>query len=628
MEPPDPGTSKAASIATAAASVKAAGPPLVTSKAGGCFSVSPEPAHVPRVVPAPCAPMQTLLARAPPLGAPPLGAPPLRAPPQRVPPPAFAPGPFISGPDPLPVKAPPAGQALDGFSAVKMPPTQFEVVPGGLIGVKMPPPAGPPLMPPAMMSTSLPVLPPGMGLAPPVGPPPAIMLQPPPQPPAGLLAAVDAAVVRAGAPISTLTAARVEWQAHKSSEGLPYFFCKKTGESRWVRPSGPGDVIVEATPKPEPELKATSVKDKLGEPESWESIGKTGWTRVQTDKGYTYFYHKKQKKTSWTCPPEIAKEVAELDGSLGAVDGEESKEQDGEQEGKEGTAGAGEKPDEPAAGEDEAKPTRAERAEKRAQQVEEEQKAAKEKEKLRNFKQLLVEKGVRAFDKYEKWVPKLMHDPRFTAVSGLKERRILFEMLAKRIDTEKRKTQAVCKSRGREAFKELLEKAEELDLLAGRTVEKALASMERRFGDEAQWDAVPERDRERMVSEAVAEATKRAEKQKEEARSKFRALVLEGLKGLKEDEEPPPFSKARRRLEEDPSWSQLASTERENLYNRVAGELKDAKRKQNAKRREVQQELEEARKKRKLSEAEEKIFSVLSERMKNPFSMTWEEAAS
>ena len=37
-------------------------------------------------------------------------------------------------------------------------------------------------------------------------------------------------------------------------------------------------------------------------------------------------------------------------------------------------------------------------------------------------------------------------------------------------------------------------------------------------------------------------------------------------------------------------------------------------------------EVEEARKKRKLTETEEKVFSVLAERVKNPFSLTWEEA--
>merc|ERR1711972_1096968 len=65
--------------------------------------------------------------------------------------------------------------------------------------------------------------------------------------------------------------------------------------------------------------RADAMKEKLGEIDSWESIGRTGWQRVETEKGFRYFYHKKKKKTSWECPKEIAAEVAELDGVLGVA---------------------------------------------------------------------------------------------------------------------------------------------------------------------------------------------------------------------------------------------------------------------------------------------------------------------
>merc|ERR1711972_458237 len=65
--------------------------------------------------------------------------------------------------------------------------------------------------------------------------------------------------------------------------------------------------------------RAEAMKEKLGEIDSWESIGRTGWQRVETENGFRYFYHKKKKKTSWECPKEIAAEVAELDGVLGVA---------------------------------------------------------------------------------------------------------------------------------------------------------------------------------------------------------------------------------------------------------------------------------------------------------------------
>lgn len=542
----------------------------------------------------------------------------------------------------------------DGFIPSFLPPPppgppqspQFQISAGGCIGIKMPPPQPPFLQGPP----GIPM--PGSGLA--VPPPPT--MQPPDITAAELVAAVDAAMARvvagpshdphpglpmlpAPAPLASAgPMEQVEWEAHKSPQGLPYFFCRKTGESRWVKPTGPQDVIVEAAaPKAEPakasapSAPAPSMKDRIGEPESWETIGKTGWSRVQTDKGFTYFYHKKQKKTSWTCPPEIERDVAELDGCLGALDeaeAETKEESDTKEEPEQPEHLADEVPKEDAQDEVPQKPSRAERAEKRAQQVEEEQKIAKEKEKLRNFKQLLLEKGVKAFDKYEKWLPKLVHDPRFCAVTGQKERKLLFEMLAKRIDSEKRKTQAVSKLKGREAFKELVAKADEMELLHGRTVDRALSAMERRFGDDERWDSVPEPERQRIVSEAVEEATKRVEKQKDEARATFRALVQQTLAAWRKDGQVdvPAFSKARRHFESDASWSKLSSSDREGIYNRVVRELDEARRKQRAKQRQIQLEVEEARKKRKLTETEEKVFSVLAERVKNPFSLTWEEA--
>merc|ERR1712139_181120 len=118
------------------------------------------------------------------------------------------------------------------------------------------------------------------------------------------------------------------------------------------------------------------------------------------------------------------------------------------------------KAEEAAEAEPPAKLTKAERAEKK----EEEQKISQEKQRLINFKQLLIEKGVKAFDKLDKWLPKLLHEPRFNAVPQ-KERKALFDAIAKRIDAERKKIAAEKKRGGREVFKELLEKATSLEML-------------------------------------------------------------------------------------------------------------------------------------------------------------------
>ncbi|CAE8634124.1 unnamed protein product, partial [Polarella glacialis] len=416
----------------------------------------------------------------------------------------------------------------------------------------------------------------------------------------------------------------VHWDVHKSPEGVPYFFCKKTGESRWEIPCGSLDIVTEAA-APAAGPPQDSIKDRIGEPESWESIGRTGWLRVETEKGFTYFFHKKKKLTAWTCPPEIAREVAELDGVLGAAEPEapEKGGADTEDMAAQIAAQIAAQEEEEAAEAEPAKPTKAERAELREKQVAMEQLVAREKEKLRNFKQLLLEKGVKPFDKYEKWLPKLMHDSRFTAVTGQKERKLLFDALAKKIDKERQKVQAATKRSGREAFKELLTKAQESGVLKERTAEKALQVMERRFEDDDRWDAVPEKDRERMVTELWEEVSKREQKEREEAQSGFKTMVLEAIKGREDD--PPSLSRLRSRLQDDPRWEPVESSERERMYDRIVRELEDAKRKRKRKASQVEQEAEEARKSRKLTEGEERIISFFSEKFKNPFTMEWGE---
>ena len=67
------------------------------------------------------------------------------------------------------------------------------------------------------------------------------------------------------------------WEENKSPTGVPYYFCKRTGESRWARPEGPNNLVVASSAPQHP----NDIKKKLGEIESWETIGKSGWLRVE-----------------------------------------------------------------------------------------------------------------------------------------------------------------------------------------------------------------------------------------------------------------------------------------------------------------------------------------------------------
>lgn len=241
-----------------------------------------------------------------------------------------------------------------------------------------------------------------------------------------------------------------------------------------------------------------------------------------------------------------------------------------------------------------------------------------------NFKQLLLEKGVKPFDKYEKWLPKLLHDHRFTAVSGQKERKALFEAFAKRIDGERRKQAAAAKKGGREGFRELLAKAESLGLFEDRTGPQALRALEQRFGEDDRWNAVPERERERLVVDVVDALTQRRKQEREKAQKDFRALILSVLRGR--EEEPPPWHVVRHRLEEDARWEAMGSlSERAYIYEQVLLELDTARRQRVRRQRQIEEEADVARKKRRLDEAEEGLLSFFAERVRAPHTTTWEE---
>jgi len=407
------------------------------------------------------------------------------------------------------------------------------------------------------------------------------------------------------------------WEEYLSPQGAPYYFCKRTQESSWVRPAGVNDVVVAAAAA-EP-VPVDPVKEQLGEPESWETIGKTGWLRVETENGFKYFFHKKTKKTVWTCPPEIKREVDALDGVLTAAGLVEAPapEEDTAKPAEEAEAAENAETEGPAT-----KPTKAERQEQREKQVAEEQKQAKEKDMLRKFKQMLIEKGVKPFDKYEKWLPKLMYDERFTAVPGQKARKALFEALAKKIDSDKRKQTASVKKSSREVFRELLAKADEAGMLHDRPPESAQRALEKRFGEEEAWDAVVGAERDRLIEEAVEESTKRRKLQRDKVCAEFRTLVLTSIRG--KEAEPPTWSEFRKNIPKDEKWDIIgSSSERERMYDQVVRAAEAEHRKRLRRKDEDKKEVEMVRKRRRLNEAEEALMQLLTERVKAPFTVGW-----
>ena len=88
--------------------------------------------------------------------------------------------------------------------------------------------------------------------------------------------------------------------------------------------------------------------------------------------------------------------------------------------------------------------------------------------------------GVNPFSRWEKELPKLIADPRYTAVGSLKERRLIFDDFCKTSADEHKRGKAERARKSREDFQALLEEA----AIAGTLGEKSGASPSQ---DELRW---------------------------------------------------------------------------------------------------------------------------------------------
>lgn len=82
------------------------------------------------------------------------------------------------------------------------------------------------------------------------------------------------------------------------------------------------------------------------------------------------------------------------------------------------------------------------------------------------FKEMLKERGIAPFSKWEKELPKIVFDPRFKAIPSYSARKALFEHYVKTRADEERKEKRAAQKAAVEGFKQLLEEAKEVYLVA------------------------------------------------------------------------------------------------------------------------------------------------------------------
>merc|ERR1711920_2600 len=116
-------------------------------------------------------------------------------------------------------------------------------------------------------------------------------------------------------------------------------------------------------------------------------------------------------------------------------------------------------------------------------------------------------------------------------------------------------------------------------------------------------------------------------KTSEVANEEFKKMVLSFIREHSDKDRSPSFRDARKRLEEDKRWEAVPnSADREKLFQIVAREHEESRRKRIKRLKQDEAEVDSLRKKRRTSEATEILHSLFAERVKIPYTLTWKEA--
>lgn len=257
------------------------------------------------------------------------------------------------------------------------------------------------------------------------------------------------------------------------------------------------------------------------------------------------------------------------------------------------------------------------------------------------FKEMLKERGVAPFSKWDKELPKIVFDPRFKAIPGYSARRALFDHYVRTRADEERKEKRAAQKAAMEGFKQLLEEAkEDIDHNTDHH------SFKKKWGHDLRFEALERKDRESLLNERILPLKRAAE---EKARV-IRAAAASSFKCMLQEKgditASSRWSKVKDSLRNDPRYKSVKHEDREIMFNEYISELKfaeeEAERVARAKQEEQEklkereralrkrkereeQEVERVRSKARRKEAVETYQALLVETIKDP-QASWTES--
>ncbi|CAI5442455.1 unnamed protein product [Caenorhabditis angaria] len=401
-------------------------------------------------------------------------------------------------------------------------------------------------------------------------------------------------------------------------------------------------------------------KKDLSRPVSSLSVSGTPWCVVWTGDNKVFFYNPTTKTSVWERPPDtygredvdrmIANppEPKNESPAQKESDGESTEDEDGPPKAKKSRAEKKKEALLAAQKKEKEKPRQIlQKPVDPAIQAEIEAAAEREKipleERLRDFKEMLAERGVATGSTFEKELSKIVFDKRYLLL-GATERRASFEAYCReKIENERAEKKKKTKE-AKDKFMELLKEAE----LHGKS---SFSSFSSKFGKDSRFKIVERmRDREDLFNDFVGELHK---KEKEEKKAKKEKLKQDFIKLLEEQQNLTRRSKwsvVKKLLEEDERFIALESSSTkeslfrdfiENLGDETASDIEEEQEREKRlatetaianRQKEVEAELGDQLRERnketekiKIAEHEERFKALLIDLVKNT-DYSWHEA--
>ncbi|TPX39224.1 hypothetical protein SeMB42_g01273 [Synchytrium endobioticum] len=188
-------------------------------------------------------------------------------------------------------------------------------------------------------------------------------------------------------------------------------------------------------------------------------------------------------------------------------------------------------------------------------------------EKVQSFEELLKEKDVDPFAMWEKELPKIINDIRFTYIATLKEKKEIFD--------------EYCKSRSAEIAqqrKSLIKDKKEtyVKLLENETNRKTLwDDFQRKFKRDPRFTAIDPKERESAFKEHI-KAIKERDQQRQRSQTKVnREAFIELLQSTASIHANSSWRKIQRDIDNDPRYKAISSsTEREDVFRDYLNQLR------------------------------------------------------